>query len=187
MNYYKELLIRCDSYISFDKFGLMFDETFGPIFKDASGSGKKGQHHFEKGGLARHTYEVMHLMLFSDATIGSKVKREHIVIAALFHDIGKIWDYVEFSPSVENLKTIHNRKIHHISRSAIEWSKFAEKIGYKNDPDDDILHAILAHHGSREYGSPVAPYTKLAWLLHLCDCISARMDDCERIDLVSQK
>lgn len=32
--------------------------------------------------------------------------------------------------------------------------------------------------------SPVAQKTRVAWLLHLCDGISARMDDAETLDVV---
>ena len=37
-----------------------------------------------------------------------------------------------------------------------------------------------AHHGIRAWGSPVSPNTQLAWLLHLSDNLSARLNDCDR-------
>jgi 3'-5' exoribonuclease len=72
-----------------------------------------------------------------------------------------------------------------VPRSALIWhdvvGKFPElSLKYH----DRVLHDILAHHGKREFGSPVAPRTRAAYLVHLCDSISARMNDCERIDAV---
>jgi 23S rRNA maturation-related 3'-5' exoribonuclease YhaM len=49
---------------------------------------------------------------------------------------------------------------------------------------DKVLHCILAHHGCRAWGSPVAPSTREAWLVHLADAISARADDCDRVDML---
>jgi 23S rRNA maturation-related 3'-5' exoribonuclease YhaM len=45
---------------------------------------------------------------------------------------------------------------------------------------DEVTHAILSHHGQREWGSPVRPATKLAWILHTCDMMSARVNDCDK-------
>jgi 23S rRNA maturation-related 3'-5' exoribonuclease YhaM len=75
--------------------------------------------------------------------------------------------------------------IHHISRSAIIWAEAASRL-YTNYSKyyEPVLHAILAHHGFREAGSPVAPKTRVAWLVHLCDNISARMDDADTFDIV---
>jgi 23S rRNA maturation-related 3'-5' exoribonuclease YhaM len=55
--------------------------------------------------------------------------------------------------------------------------------GLFKDIEDEVLHAILAHHGFQEFGSPVQPNSKVAWLLHLCDSISARMDDVDKMDI----
>jgi 23S rRNA maturation-related 3'-5' exoribonuclease YhaM len=60
------------------------------------------------------------------------------------------------------------------------WSKAVDNMGtsrYK-DMHDNVLHAIIAHHAWREWGSPCTPDTRLAWLLHLCDSLSARLNDC---------
>ena len=86
-------------------------------------------------------------------------------------------------------ETKHKRLIHHISRSAIEWSNSFDvewEWEYKEKYHDEVLHAILAHHGCREWGSPVAPYSKVAWLLHLSDSMSARMNDCDKFDILNR-
>lgn len=84
--------------------------------------------------------------------------------------------------------TYTRESIHHISRSALIWSHaVVEHPEFSDKYHDVVLHNILSHHGSREWGSPVAPKTQAAWLLHLCDGISARMNDCDRLDLVHGK
>lgn len=40
---------------------------------------------------------------------------------------------------------------------------------------DALLHAILAHHGRKEWGAPVEPATLEAWLVHLADLAEARL------------
>jgi 23S rRNA maturation-related 3'-5' exoribonuclease YhaM len=55
---------------------------------------------------------------------------------------------------------------------------------YINIDPSNITHNILSHHGMREWGSPVAPATKEAWILHLCDNMSARLDDCNKHDKI---
>ena len=49
---------------------------------------------------------------------------------------------------------------------------------------EDVLHVILSHHGNRLAGSPVAPKTREAWIIHLCDGISARLYDADTWDVV---
>ena len=164
-----------------------------PQFETWSGAGKPIHHHYGDGGLARHTKEVIDLMFSSDDTLYLNLRPDLMFLAGLFHDIGKVWDYKKVQKlSLSDLgrftyeweKTDHARNIHHISRSALVWSQAVNHTGHFQKEHDEVLHAILAHHGQREWGSPVAPNSKLAWLLHLCDGISARMDDCEKHDFV---
>lgn len=168
-----------------------------PEFAIWSGSSKPEQHHYGDGGLLRHTYEVVDLCLmnrkFFDGE-GHDIPKDQLFLAALFHDIGKIRDYkrIEGADDMGGFAKYpdkwtsapHKRTIHHISRSGIMWTQAVAETRCCQDIEDDVLHAILAHHGLREFGSPVFPKTKVAWLLHLCDQMSARMDDCDRWDLV---
>jgi 3'-5' exoribonuclease len=153
-----------------------------------SGSSRREQHHYGKHGLVRHTAEVIMLCLANDAILGCGMSTKELFLAALFHDCGKMWDYGPVGPNPDYewwYSTEHKRKIHHISRSAIQWNLAAEKwelAKLATIDVDEITHAILAHHGQRAWGSPVAPKSGLAWMLHLCDGISARMNDCDTWD-----
>ncbi len=156
----------------------------------------ENKHHYGSGGLQYHTWEVAELCLVNRDALHADVSRRSLFLAALFHDVGKVWDYELHDPHVPGMGnalevprwigTPHKRLIHHISRSALVWSQAiaAEELPAE-DWHDQVLHAILSHHGCREFGSPVSPHTKMAWLLHICDLLSARMEDCDRIDRFS--
>ncbi len=168
--------------------GGVFDEliTHYPQFEYWSGSHNKMLHHYERGGLVRHTSEIIEVGLWTIPILQmeSKVDPIEFYLAALFHDTGKMYDYEEVFPN-EWKPTEHRRLIHHLPRSCLIWHDCVGKFPEVNTRyHDNVLHAILAHHGRREAGSPVAPKSRVAWLLHLCDGISARMDDAESLDVV---
>jgi 3'-5' exoribonuclease len=97
-----------------------------------------------------------------------------------------MWDYEPVDKSYNVWSgTEHKRTIHHISRSALVWNSAVATHSLKYGKyTDSVTHNILSHHGQREWGSPVMPKTKAAWLLHLCDGISARMNDADKWDFV---
>lgn len=152
-----------------------------------SGSDNPVKHHYGKAGLVIHTAEVMQIGLTTAEVLGFKFDAREWFFSSLFHDVGKMHDYAPI-PGTDYQQwqaTEHKRLIHHISRSALIWSEYVGRnpksnvyVGYH----ERVTHAILAHHGQREWGSPVAPKTRIAWLLHLCDNISARMNDCDKVD-----
>lgn len=157
-------------------------------FQHSTGS-LDNKHHYGKHGLLRHTTEVVKLCFSTLEALGIKdVDPVELYLSALFHDVGKIMDYIPKDETmVEWEGTKHKRMIHHISGSAVIWTRTVIKYPHYSKYHDSVLHAILAHHGQREWGSPVAPYTKVAWLVHLCDGLSARMNDCDKIDYLKTK
>lgn len=164
----------------------------GPIiendrFQVCSGSGSPKTHHYGDGGLLKHTVEVIKIGLCNIdlLNLSADIEPRKMFLAALYHDVGKMWDYAKDKNGLWG-KTDHCRNIHHISRSVIVWNQQALHLQYDTDFIDEITHAILAHHCERAWGSPVAPNSRLAWLLHLSDNISARMDDVETNDLVKR-
>jgi len=167
------------------------DERF-PIW---SGSSKDTQHHYGKGGLAQHTWEVIESSMLIHEYYHTGEDKRKVFLAALFHDCGKMWDYepVTHKVSIDRVtdmtdwqSTQHKYRIHHLPKSAIEWCKAVEHCDkFIDSPfkewEDDITHAILAHHGLRAWGSPVEPKTSLAWILHLCDNMSARIYEAKEL------
>lgn len=147
------------------------------VFHIAPASSKASHHHYWDGGLAEHEEEVIRIMLNVNETLGGPVSKEQVFLAGLYHDYGKRWDYGKNAEGVW-VPLPHKRNIHHVQRSAMEWHAASESIRPGNPENDEITHAILAHHGTPQWGSPVEPNSKLAWLLHFCDGISARLNDC---------
>jgi 3'-5' exoribonuclease len=141
------------------------------IFR-ASGSSKPEVHHYGENGLAQHTMEVIDLCMKA-CEVNPKPVKEILFLAALFHDVGKAWDYKETSTGAWE-PTLHKNRIHHISRSTWIWRECADEL-VSEFLIDEISHCILSHHGRREWGSPVLPQTPEAYVLHLCDSISARL------------
>lgn len=164
------------------------------LFVDArfivcSGSSNYSQHHYGDHGLVIHTHEVVTTCLKMRELYSQYdlvLDKKELYLAALFHDAGKMWDY-ECVYGVWRAAE-HKRIIHHITRSVIVWNE-ACLLGNIGDTHfiDQVTHAILAHHGQRAWGSPVAPKSRVAWLLHLCDGISARLYDAETQDVVGSK
>lgn len=147
-------------------------------------------HHYGDHGLILHVREVVDIALVNRKLLGlNDIDEIELYLSCLYHDFGKLYDYERHVENgVVNWRGLpHKRNIHHISRSAIEWSKRIERYPtFKTKYHDSVLHNILAHHGSREAGSPVAPNGKCAWLVHLSDSISARMDDASQLDLLTK-
>lgn len=170
--------------------GLFFDLIhFHPEFLRWSGSHHPDAHHYGEGGLLRHTAEVIKMCFVTKYAIGAKVDDNILFLGALFHDTGKLFDYVMADDTYTRwVPAPHKRTIHHISRSGLIWHDCVSKRpDVYNRYHDEVLHVILSHHGQREFGSPVAPKSKEAWLVHFCDGISARMDDADRLDQIKVK
>lgn len=136
-------------------------------------------HHAYETGLIQHTLEVAMTALriadgFPDCNLSV------LLTAALWHDWGKIREYVEVEAyAARDAKTRHLLRAGetkawvfnanastHIATSAIEFSKHCD--------NPAVVHGILAHHGPvREWGSPEAPRTLEALILHQADVLSA--------------
>ena len=139
-----------------------------PDFSTAPGG--KDHHHNYPGGLADHTFEVATLAMRFAEGFGEE---ELALVAAVFHDYGKIHDY-SFAEENKIISTPFQKETGHLVWS---WEKFREiaiEEGMDYKSIDKISHAILAHHGRREWGSPVEPMTPLAWALHSADMLSSR-------------
>lgn len=147
-----------------------------------SGSAHPNVHHYGNHQLLQHTWEVVRLCILIALfyqQLGIKINIEELIVSAIWHDYGKIWDY-EKNGDGGWQSSEDKYKIYHISRSVFE---FRDMMSGKGNQDGEfsknVTHNILAHHGRNEWKSPVTPVTKEAWILHLCDGISARVNDCD--------
>lgn len=154
-----------------------------------------GFHHGYKRGLLIHTVEVHNLAVHqASAFVGNTVNMDVLIAAALWHDIAKLYDYrkltvlegqdtpkralliTEYPGAYKDywVPADYYKLIHHIPGSFAEFNRHAHANGVSCETIDAVGHCILAHHGPvREWGSPVAPQTLEALLLHQADMISA--------------
>lgn len=151
--------------------GIVLDS---PAFQ--SGIASAGHHplsHQTEGGLPIHTLEVARAAtnLAAASAFGDAKLERLVFIAAVFHDFGKIREYKRTEAGI--VRTEFAREVGHIPYGYAFFTEQAR--GYLTmDDTNQIGHAILAHHGTRAWGSVVEPQTKLALLLHTADMLSAK-------------
>lgn len=140
-----------------------------PQFQTAPASDTK--HHVYEGGLVVHTAEVLRFALgAADAIAANRVV---VAMAAIWHDYAKIAEYrlvPSFGGKAEFYEhTSYRKLIRHVAGSFADFTRLAILQGLGPPIVESIGHCILAHHGRKEWGSPVEPQTPEAWILHAAD------------------
>ena len=131
-----------------------------------------GRHHAYVGGLLEHTIAVATACL-SLASAYPQADPDLLLAAALLHDVGKT---EELTSDASIDLTPAGRLVGHV---VLGERIVAKAVGSLAQPlSDDIAaqlsHAVLAHHGEREWGAPVRPCTIEALLLHHADQTDAQ-------------
>lgn len=148
----------------------LLNPAFLPLFVEAPAA--KEFHHACLGGLIEHTLGVAALAetlvpLYPD------LSRDLLLTVALLHDIGKVEAY-EWSAAFR--RSDKGRLLDHIYLGTRRVERAIEEDpAFPADLRWRILHALLAHHGSEEAGSPVRPQTVEAVALNLLDMLDARL------------
>lgn len=144
------------------------DDDFRERFKKAPAGYRV--HHAYLGGLLEHTLETIH---FSKAFFAKypKLNYDLLTCGLILHDVGKVFEYkisttISFYPQ--------GKLLGHIFLGA-EFVKSKTPKGMPEDLLDEVLHLILSHHGTMEYGSPVKPMTPEAIAIHVVDFSSAQV------------
>lgn len=136
-------------------------------------SAAKSIHHAFIGGLLEHTLGVTKMCAFI-ADSYPMLNRDLMVTAAIFHDIGKLY---EISAFPENDYTDEGNLLGHIFIGAeLIGKKIAEIPGFPEKLSNEIRHCILAHHGELQYGSPKKPALAEALALSMADNLDAKME-----------
>ncbi len=137
-----------------------------------SHSAAKSVHHSFVGGLLEHTLSVVKLCEYY-TTSYPILNKDLLITAALFHDIGKLYELSDFPA---NDYTDDGQLLGHIfiganivSNEIKKMNKFPAKLS------NELIHCILSHHGELEYGSPKKPATAEAMALHFADNTDAKM------------
>jgi 3'-5' exoribonuclease len=162
----------------------LLDYFFGELsptwhrFREAPAA--KVYHQAYRHGLLEHTLSVAQAV---NAAAGffPGIDREVAVAGALLHDIGKTVAYNDDPLAID--LTDAGRLEGEIPLGYYTVRRQIEEI-----PDFDpglarcVLHVILAHHGSLEHGSPVAPATREAVLVHMIDNLGGRLGSFDRLE-----
>lgn len=155
------------------------DEHFVEKFKSAIGG--VFNHHNYRGGLAEHTLGVMSLTKYLAYRYDIRYK-EIAILGAKIHDIGKVYEMVYDGPFSYTLKG--NLQGHIVMGVIMVEKAFAENPeSYSEEFKERIKAIIVEHHGKLEYGSPVAPKTEEANVVHYADYVDAAMN---KIGIVSE-
>lgn len=138
----------------------------------------KSRHQAYPGGLAIHTAQMLECAIGFVGPIAG-MRTDAMIVAAMWHDIGKIEDYQIVDVTEDNPSgyeyTEHQTMIGHLSKGYTDFMTYCavEGIICGDGQRDFIGHLILAHHGRKEWGSPVEPVCAEAWALHCGDMMSA--------------
>jgi len=149
-------------------------------------------HHDYTGGLLEHVWSMSRVgeMLvehyggyYND--LNPPLDKGLVIAAIILHDIGKLQE-LKYHP-VEARYTKEGSLVGHILMGRDLVRETARTI--EGFPEETLLlleHAILAHHGKREFGAPVLPQTFEALLVSFIDDLDAKMNVVARERLRSQ-
>lgn len=128
-------------------------------------------HHAFKGGLLNHTYQMLHMLEGLYPCLPYPIKIERCILAILFHDYGKVYEY---KPDGETRE--YKYLLGHIFISANRLYGELKSHKINEEEINHIVHIVLAHHGELEYGSPVKPCSQEAVIVNILDNLSAKTD-----------
>lgn len=131
-------------------------------------------HHAYPGGLLNHTYQMLHMLEGLYPCLPYPIKIERCILAILFHDYGKLYEYNKQGETQQDMYLLG-----HIYLSAHKLNIELDNQGVDAEETKRIVHCVLAHHGQREFGSPVLPCTQEASIVTYLDNISAKTDTME--------
>jgi len=152
------------------------DEGFIARFSSAA-AGKKWHHAFP-GGLVAHCVEMARLAIAS-CEIFEGVDRDLLLAGVLLHDIGKL---DELSQGLMVDYTTRGKLLGHLHMGIdMVQERINQIAGFPDGLRLELLHCLLAHHGSLENGSPVVPKSTEALVLYHIDDLSAQVNAFSRI------
>jgi len=128
-------------------------------------------HHEFASGLLHHTISMCELADILSMHYNN-VDHDMLIAGIILHDIGKT---IELSGPIATKYTLEGKLIGHISIMVSEIRAAGEKLNIHSEVPMLLQHMILSHHGEKDFGSPVPPLTKEAFLLHVIDDLDAKM------------
>jgi 3'-5' exoribonuclease len=159
---------------------LVFGEGTATWARYREAPAAKHYHQAYRHGLLEHCLTVAQAVSAISATFPG-IDRDVAVTGGLLHDIGKLqaYDVREDVISMSDRGRLYGEISlgYYLVRSLIERCD-----GFPPELEQAILHIILSHHGSLEYGSPVVPCTREATLVHMIDNLGGRLGSFDRLE-----
>lgn len=148
----------------------VFETPEGELFCRAPAA--QGMHHAHLHGLLEHTLSVL-ILLDTVSRHYPNVNRDMLLAGGLFHDFGKIYE-LDFELAIGY--SDRGRMVPHLIIGVqIIDRLIAEIPGFPEEARLQLEHIILAHHGTREFGSPVEPRTVEAMIIHQIEDMDAKV------------
>jgi 3'-5' exoribonuclease len=158
-----------DSHLKQLLFRVFSDSDVAERFRVAPAA--RGMHHAFRSGLLEHTV--------STTTAARSLARHYridvdmVVAGALLHDLGKLWE-LDIDSTISY--TDDGRLLGHLSMEVLFVDrKISELPEFPDELRRHLLHILLSHHGSYEYGSPRRPKTPEALMVHMADNLDSKM------------
>lgn len=131
-------------------------------------------HHPYVGGMVEHVLSLVRVCSFL-ATHYPGIDRDLLLTGALFHDCGKIRELDHGQYTVEGELLGHTLIGYSMVKDRIrEMGEFPEEL------EMQVLHLVLSHQGQLDWGAPVVPKLREAFLLHFADNMDAKYFQCAR-------
>lgn len=126
------------------------------------------------GGLLHHTLNVAEMALRA-CDLHPELDRDLVLAGALLHDIGKVQS---FKVTSNISQTEEGNLLGHITLGDQELVRRMSALeGFPSLTASKMRHILLAHHGRKEWGSPVDPMFPEALLVHEADDLDAKLDN----------
>lgn len=142
------------------------DKEFVEKFKQSPAAMYK--HHGWVSGLLEHTLSTVNIC--KDLAKYHKLDRDLLLAGAILHDIGKI---DEFETTSLIKITDKGNLLGHITLGVQMLSKKLETIEVPEITKNKLLHILISHHGSLEYGCPKQPSFPEAFVIAKADELDA--------------
>jgi len=131
-------------------------------------------HHNLRGGLIYHSYRMVKA---ADVLCGvySILDRELMICGAALHDLGKIWEY-STSEAGDASFTREGVLYGHLYMGGEYVRSVAGRDNcYDFERVSMLVHMILSHHGTQEWGAVSCPAVPEALALHYIDNLDAKL------------
>jgi len=153
----------------------LYDKDLMMLFCNAPAAMQ--MHHNFLGGLLEHTLNMLEVAeaIFP---LYPKIQKDLVRAAIFLHDIAKT---KELSYKAAISYTDSGQLLGHIILGTQMVAMTADKLAAQGKPVDgaildNILHIMVSHHGSYDFGSPKLPATPEAFMVNYIDNLDAKMN-----------